>query len=722
MAKTQPSSAPESFVAALVDNPLLSGMPVDGRALLGAYLVRESYEVGSVVISEGAADRDMYFVLDGTVRIERGSLQLGTLSRGEQFGALGLVTGSPHSASIVADTELMVARLSSRSYEALAEEHPVLALRFTRALVAGLGARLNDVSDSVGELLHERSLPRRIKVKVRVGGRLVEARTGGRVGDLLPAVVQGRAVVAALVDRCQVSLVEPIDADCEVAPLTTSHWEGRRIYTHSVALLLIEAAYRIDPALELRMAHSVGVAQRVRVTGDLDRPALATKLELLMRELAAADAPLREEWWTVGEARAHFLDAGRHRAAELLDTWREPAVQLASYGQVYALRMAPLLPSTGAMTGFRVIPDQDGLLLVYGNEAQRSGDAPSGGVPDEAAVAEAIAAAQHARSMTHAHGRWLQELATTSVGEFNRTCVAGDVPRLIRVAEGFQEKRISAIADAILEAADHVKVVCVAGPSSSGKTTFIKRLQVQLQVNGIHPVGVSLDDYYVNREATPLDADGEYDFESFDALDSELMQDHFQRLLSGEDVRLARYDFQTGRSIRDGGREVRVGERDVLILEGIHGLNPKLLKGIAADKIFRVFICPLAQLPFDHLTRVHASDVRLLRRIVRDRRSRGHNAAASIQRWPSVRRGERNNIFPYQHHADAVFDSSLIYELSVLKVYAERYLLEVPREHSSYTTAFRLLQLVDRFITIYPDHVPATSILREFIGGSSFER
>jgi uridine kinase len=323
--------------------------------------------------------------------------------------------------------------------------------------------------------------------------------------------------------------------------------------------------------------------------------------------------------------------------------------------------------------------------------------------------------------MTEEHARWLVALQMDSAGAFNRACIHGHVTQLIMVSEGFQEKRISRIADQIRAAEPVAKVVCIAGPSSAGKTTFIRRLRVQLQVLGLRPVSISLDDYYVDREQTPRDAHGEYDFEAFEAMRVAVLQDHIARLLRGERVATARFDFRSGTSEPAGGPVIQLGPHDVLMLEGIHGLNPRLLGSVPEQRIFRVFVCPLTQLPFDRLTRVYASDVRLLRRIVRDRFARGHDAAANILRWPSVRAGERAHIFPFQRYADAVFDSSLIYELSVLKVYAERYLLEVPRDHAAYTTAFRLLGLLDRFVSIYPDHVPPTSLLREFIGGSGFE-
>jgi uridine kinase len=260
----------------------------------------------------------------------------------------------------------------------------------------------------------------------------------------------------------------------------------------------------------------------------------------------------------------------------------------------------------------------------------------------------------------------------------------------------------------------------VAGPSSSGKTTFIRRLRVQLQVAGLTPRYLSLDDYYVDRERTPRDARGELDFEALEALDIPLLRRHVTGLLAGERVSTSRYDFKAGKSLPEGGPQLSLASHEILMLEGIHGLNPALL-GTGDEEAFRILVSPVGQLPFDQLSQVHSSDLRLLRRIVRDRHSRATTAEQTILRWPSVRDGERHHIFPYAGYADAVFDTSLVYELSVLKVYAERYLLEVPQRSAAYMTATRLLQLVQPFVSIYPDHVPSTSILREFIGGSGFE-
>ena len=724
------SNRPSLAGDAVLRNPILSSLGDSDRIRLSPYFERIDHEPGAVVVREGDDDRAMYFVLSGEGRITSGDVDVGAVRPGEHFGELGLVAGRPRAATIAAATDLELVRLSPESFEAMLEADAPLALRFLRALMDGVATRLADMTESVGLLLRERSLPRRTEVAVTIEGKRQVVRTGTPLRKLLPERVGSRPVVAALVDRKAVALTAPVGSHCQLSPLTTVQWEGQRIYRHSLALLLLEASYAVDPELRVSMAHSVGFAQRVRVAlGNGDVNAIAGAIESKMRELSRDSAPLREEWWTVDEAREHFAALGWSETDALLSTWRDPAVPLVSYGSVYALRLGPLVPDASVLTGFHVVPDGNDLLLVYGAEAESraapadvSWTAPADDGPRSRKIAgRARDVSRHTSTMTQEQERWLETLRMGSVGTFNRACIDGDVTQLIQVSEGFQEKRISQVADEIRDRADVLKVVTIAGPSSSGKTTFIRRLKVQLQVNGIRPIGISLDDYYIDRDKTPKSADGEFDFEAFEALRGDLLGDHLHRLLSGETVQTARYDFVAGKSHHDGGPTIQLGENEILMLEGIHGLNPRLAESIPSSAVFRVFVCPLAQLPFDRVTRVHASDLRLLRRIIRDRHSRGHDAAATIARWPSVRAGERQHIFPHQENADAVFDTSLIYEPSVLKVYAERYLLEVPHGHESYTTAFRLLQLIDRFVAIYPDHVPPTSILREFIGGSGFE-
>ena len=595
-------------------------------------------------------------------------------------------------------------------------------------------------------------VPRSDTVTVRVLGAPKTVPNGSLVTDILPSSVDGSPVVAALLGHRPVSLGTAIGWDAEVEPITLGSLEGQRIHRLSQALLLLEAAQRAAPDSDVRLAYSVGFGRRV-VPSSLWRfrlEELAALLERTMGLLVEQDIPLCESWVGVSEAMAHFKDAGWEDAVDLLSLSRDPLVPLSSYGTVRAPMTGPLLARTGMIAGYRVILDSGALFLLYGHEVHQqalvvpaSVDLDSSSEANEASTSVPIAAgpaldnerssilpvtneaalavSRQTTSLMRQQMTWLQTLKIRSVGAFNRACVSGHISELIHVSEGFHEKRISRIADEIHGRGKDARVVSIAGPSSSGKTTFIKRLSVQLRVLGVNPVPISLDDYYCDREKTPTNRKGELDYETLEALRLELLESDILRLLDGETVRTARYDFKTGTSHPGQGKELRLDPQSILMLEGIHGLNPRLLPAGTEDRSFRVFICPLAQLPFDRMNWVHASDVRLIRRIVRDRRTRGWSTADNIARWEDVRHGERKHIFPFQHHADAVFDSSLIYEIAVLKVFAERYLLEVPREHRAWQTAFRLLNLVDRFVAIYPDAVPPTSILREFIGGSGFE-
>jgi uridine kinase len=438
-----------------------------------------------------------------------------------------------------------------------------------------------------------------------------------------------------------------------------------------------------------------------------------------MHELVREDLALREEIWSIDEARADLADRGAPEAASLVRGARGSTATIACCGETLAVGMGPLLPRASYLGAFAIMVHPSGLLLHLGDLDRYM--PVKHGAHMSPATAD-VHSPRHAGEMVVASQRWLEGLGVTSVGSFDQHCVSGRVPELIRVAEGFHEKWIGRIADAITARKDVLKVIAIAGPSSSGKTTFIKRLTVQLLVDGIRPLALSLDDYYVDRERNVKDESGDYDFEAIEALEMDLLRDHVRRLLAGEEVKTARYDFIEGKSHPSGGRALAMQRGDVLLLEGIHGLNPILFGDVVPnERIFRVFVHPAQTLAFDRLTVLSPEDIRLLRRVVRDRRQRNHSAAETLARWPSVRRGELLHIFPFKANADAVFDSSLVYELSVLKTYAERYLLEVPPTHPEFTTAYRLRRLIDQFVAIYPDHVPPTSVIREFIGGSGFE-
>jgi len=704
----RPSPIPADVVA-LSRCRLLSGLSPDGILRLLSWTEHLEVPAGAVFLREGDESQDMYFVLAGEARLRRHQLSLKTLGPGDHFGALGLLTSLPRSTSVTPSTALTLARMSPSAWKDLSVREPHLALRIVQSLLREVRDDLVEMTDSVGALLQGRSLPRSREVTVHVGGESRSVATGTPIRALLPAEVGGALVVAGLLGQKPVSLSTPLFADASVAALTVAHFEGRQIYTHSVGLLLLEAARRIAPHLVVRLGPSRGPAQLVDVHGAASRPELARSLGEEMRRLVLSDLPFRQEHWTLEEAMALFRERGWDDAARLLRTRREGTAPLATLDQVYALSPGPLLPSTGMARDFRLEVSGDEIYLDYGRS-------------DPLRAGLVRAPPPRDSRMLEEHRAWLAGMGVTSVGAFNDLCISGQVSQLIRVAEGFHEKQIGRIADDVASRRDRLRIIAIAGPSSSGKTTFIKRLTVQLQINGLNPVGLSLDDYYVDREKTVRGADGDYDFEAVEALDLALLQDHVGRLLGGEEVVTARYDFRSGTSRPDGGPRIRLRPGDVLMVEGIHGLNSRLLGSIPGEgQLYRVFIHPATTLAFDRLTRVSATDLRLLRRIVRDRHGRGYSAAATIERWPRVQRGEQSHIFPFQGESDAVFDSSLIYEPAVLKVYAERYLLEVPQQDAAYATAIRLRHLIDRFVSIYPDHVPPTSIIREFVGESGFE-
>ena len=679
---------------------------------------------------------------DGSPAPGFGNLPLLIMPVGATLGA-GSLWSNGRALGLRATEPASVGWLSRQQFEQLASEHPDIALLVLQGVLGegdGRGGRFT------------RSM--RKSLSIRLPNEVRAVPMGTPAGNLLPHRVEGLPVVAALQDEKAISLSTPLLSNCALRALTPQQWEGQRIQRRSLALVALEAGRRVDPTLRLKLGPSVGFGQRIVVErressseiehkyvhlSGHDLATFGRQLERVMREVAAQSLQLLQDLWPLDEASEYFTNHGFHEAEQLLQTWRDSAVAVVGYGEVVAIDMGPVVTRADALGEFHLLFDADVLLLVYGRRSPSS-TTPTQTMPSialsevgETALNEpprktgsfllqqAQACGASGPDQSYQEHAWLRAIGVSSIGSFNRVCIEKNVPEMIRVAEGFHEKRISAIADEIAARVKEIDIVSIAGPSSSGKSTFIRRLCVQLKVNGITPVGLGLDDYYVDRQLTPLDATGDYDFEALAALQLPLLHQHIGQLLSGREVRTPRYDFVRGKSEPEMGRTLRLGSTDVLVIEGIHGLNPQLLGAVPAKRAFRILVCPLMQLAFDHLSRVHASDVRLVRRIVRDRHGRGLNAAQTIERWPKVRAGERRYIYPYQPCADAVFDSSLVYELSVLRVYAERYLLEVPRNHGSYTTALRLMHLLDRFVSIYPQHVPATSILREFIGGSGFD-
>jgi uridine kinase len=705
-------SAPTENSSSRLDSiEILSGFYEEELKYIENYLEIMVFPPGSVILQENESGNDMFFVLDGIGKINRSGFDLGILKAGSHFGELGLIGKPKRAATIMAVTQMTVARLSYESYEEMLSGFPQLSGRLMQELVGSLGNQLVEMTDNVQYLIQQRSLPRHLNVNIVLDGESRSIKTGTLIKEFLPNRIGDTFVVAALLNQKAVSLLTPVTSDAVIEPLTAEHWEGERIYRRSVALLLVEAAAELVPELNIRFGASVGGNQWLTIS-PMDGIELQKLCEILsnkMFELIENNVTFREEWWTVEEAISYFKEHDKTEAVLLLKTWREPYVQMVSCGNTYVLSFGPLASEAGILDNFSLKPSNTGLVL------QATGKSISGDKTVNLSSPYSIVMSEHER--------WINSLGITGVGKFNQSCIDGDVQQIIRVAEGFHEKQIGKIADIISNRADRVKVIFIASPSASGKTSFIKRLSVQLLVNGFNPVGLSLDDYYLDVEKSIGDETGEYNFENrLEAIDIGLLRNHLGKLMNGETLKTDRYNFLQGKFHPEGGKEISLKPNTILIIEGIHGLNPGLLSSeINEEQVFRIFVKPTTSLPIDNLSGINTSDLRLLRRIIRDRRQKGIRASENIMRWPVVKAGENQNIFPFVENADAIFDSSLIYELSVLKVYGERYLLEVPPKHPAYTTAYRLRQLIDRFVAIYPDHVPPNSILREYIGGSNFE-
>ncbi len=518
-------------------------------------------------------------------------------------------------------------------------------------------------------------------------------------------------ILACLVNRRLVALDFPlVGLQVDLEAVRASSREGEAVARQSASLVLLEAAMELYPEAHLAVGQSLGGGYYFswRASNPLT-PQTAASIERRMGEICAEDRRFERRRVTIEEAEAVFRASGDQSKLALLATQRSSTLALVSCGSFVDIAHGTVAPSTGRVRGFALVPYEDGLLLRFGRNGDPLHLQPLQPQP------KLFAAYRETR-------RWNEVLGVANVGSLNRMCLSGEVSELIRIAEGFQEKKIVAIADAIASRAERVRLVLVAGPSSSGKTTFIRRLAVQLRVNGIQPVGMSLDNYFVDRNRTPLDAEGQPDYEALEALDLELFNNDLAALLRGEAVQVPRYDFVHGRrAAADRWTPQQLLPNQVLLVEGIHGLNHRLTTAVPEHAKYRVFISALTQLILDDHNRIFTSDARLLRRIVRDRLFRGHPTTRTLEMWGAVRRGEARGIFPFQEEADVIFNSALVYEPAVLRVYAERFLLEVPREHPAYTEAYRLLKFLSWFVPVTERDVPQTSLLREFIGGSAFE-
>ncbi len=512
-------------------------------------------------------------------------------------------------------------------------------------------------------------------------------------------------IVAALVNGSLRELTTRVSRDCDVVPIDMTTSDGMRIFHRSLTFLLVVAFHEVYPEARVTVDFSVtlgGFFCLVEGREPLNAEQLQA-VEQRMREIVAADEPIVREEMALQKALEMFAAQGddskvrlmRYADTDHVTVYRLRGVRDYFYGY--------MMPSTGQMTCFALQLVPPGFVLRLPRRQDPNRLTPHRDYPKLTRV-------------FHEYGRWLDILGIGDVGALNSVMEGEGKRKAILVAEALHEKNISDIADDIVRNHERVRMVFIAGPSSSGKTTFTRRLAIQLMVNGLRPYALGLDDYFVDRERTPRDEFGEYDFESLGAIDLELFSQQLLDLTAGRSVSPARYDFQTGRSLR--GEPVQLPPDTIFLIEGIHGINPALVERLGSEGIYRVYISALTQLNIDHHNRIPTTDTRLLRRIVRDAQFRGYTARDTIQRWESVRRGEERYIFPYQENADVMFNSALAYELAVIKPFAEPLLLRVPRGTMEYIEARRLLAFLRWVLPCTAEYVPDNSLLREFIGGS----
>lgn len=501
------------------------------------------------------------------------------------------------------------------------------------------------------------------------------------------------------------------DKDVEFLDITSP--SGLRTYTRSLFFVLHKAVADLYPSARLRIDTPVsnGYYCCLAFDGEFSpeseqvKPEVVEALKKRMQEIVAADMPFHRITCPTEEAIALFRRRGLEDKAQLLESCGSLYTHYYTLGETADYFYGSLLIKTSQIYLFDIVPYGDGLLLRLPD-------------PKNPQQLQPMVEQSKMFDVFREQHRWQEILGISTVGELNKACTMGYTNQLINVSEALQEKRISSIADRIAQNPD-IRVILIAGPSSSGKTTFSKRLSVQLMAAGKWPVALSLDDYFVHRTETPLDEKGEYDYESLYALNIPLLNEQINALLSGEEVELPRYNFQTG--MREmSGRKLRLKPNTLLILEGIHALNPDLTQAIEAKHKFKIYASALTTILLDNHNYIPTSDNRLLRRIVRDYKYRGYSAEDTIRRWPSVRAGENKWIFPFQEQADEMVNTALLFELAALRNQAIPVLEEVPESAPEYSEAYRLRKFLSYVKPIPIDGLPPTSLLREFVGGSTF--
>lgn len=539
-------------------------------------------------------------------------------------------------------------------------------------------------------------------------GKLSEIKKGTYASELLENF-RGKeeSVLAVKLNNKIYSLDQKIKYSCKIEPVFINTKDGSNVYRRSLCLLLAAAAHNLFPESKLLVGHSLGYGYYYTFAdGKKICDEKIASIEKEMQRLVQQNLPIETETISYNEAVLLFEKLGLEKTRKQLNFIAPPKVKINTVGTFSDLYFGPLALSTGILKTFALKPYGEGFLLRFPKSSDHS-ELPD--FVDEPKLFEIYSK----------YKKWGQRIGITSAADLNELIAHKKINDFIDITETFQEKNIAEIADQIVHKKT-VRVVLMAGPSSSGKTTTSKKLALELQAMGYTPKVISLDCYYVDHSRTPKDENGEFDFECLEALDVELLNQNLVDLFAGKEVIIPSYNFHTGTQTFDEKNKMRLSEHEILIMEGIHGLNPKLTPKIPAEYKFKIYLSALTQLNLDDHNRIPTSNNRLIRRIVRDYQFRGKSAAGTIAMWPSVQKGERLHIFPFQNNADAILNTALDYELSVLKVYAEPLLRCVTPNEPEYAEACQLLSFLNNFATIAPTQVPVRSIIREFIGGSAF--
>lgn len=560
------------------------------------------------------------------------------------------------------------------------------------------------MTDSKFQLINK---PRKTIELYLEDGRIISGKRGATLEAFIEPIKEKNSpmIVGAIVDGSLRELTFPVKGDAEIRLITMADADGARIYRRSLTFLLTAAFQTCFPKAAIAIDHSVSsggyYCQVEGLPGFSDKE--MDLLDQCMREMVSQDVKFVRETVPLEEAIAHFKSVGEDDKVRLLKYRNRKNLVLYRAGETRDYHHGYMVPSAGYLKWFDMVLVEGAFIIRFPRRHAPTELSPMTSYPT-------------LLKTFRNYGDWLRKLGIPSVGALNDAIESGHIDEVILVSEALHEMQLSDIAEEIDRKKDQISVILIAGPSSSGKTTASKRLSIQMIARGITPFALEMDNYFVDREKTPRNADGSFDFEALHAMDVNRLNYDVSRMIKGEEVTMPRYDFRAGNSLL--GKVAKLKKGEMIILEGIHGLNPELLTDIKPENTFKIYVSCLTQLNLDRHNRISTTDTRMLRRIVRDARDRGYSAEDTINRWEAVRRGEKEHIFPYQENADAMFNTALAYELGTLKPLVEPLLRQVPYGTPAHIEAKRLLKFLEWFLPTGSEYVPNNSILREFIGGS----